>query len=142
MPLAKCVRCDKLFDKTDAPVCSACVPAEEADFELVRAYLAAHPETGAEAVGAATGVSVLCVLRMVDAGRIVNATTAAAVKCGRCGKPAISAAKKLCTRCLEDLNRELLNQRNQLKPERRKDVKIDQQVGIRQALDAKRDQSS
>ena len=142
MPLAKCVRCDKLFDKTALPVCNDCVPAEEADYETIRTFLADHPDSRAELVSEATGVSVLCVLRMVDEGRILNATKASAVKCGRCGAPAISAAKKLCTHCLEELNKELLKQRTQIKPGRRKDPLVNHHVGVRQTLDAKREQKN
>ncbi len=142
MPLAKCARCDKLFDKAAIQVCSECLAAEETDYETVRLYLAENPDTAADKVSEATGVDVLCVLRMVDSGRIVNAANAANVKCGRCGAPAICAAKRLCTQCLESLNQELLKQRNQVKATRRKDVQIGQHASARRTLDSKREQSN
>ncbi len=137
MPLAKCVRCETLFNKSAAPVCGSCLPAEEADHETVRNYLADHPNSSAEMVGEATGVDLKCVLRMVDEGLVTNTTSVGMAKCGRCGAPAISLTKKLCTTCLEDLNRQIAKQRSRAQIESPKKVQVGQYVGVRQTLDSK-----
>jgi len=138
MPLAKCVRCEKLFDKKDKSVCPACQPDEETDYELVRECLAENPDFSAEAVAEATGVSVNCVSRMIDEGLIVNTAALGEIKCGRCGAPAISASKKLCHGCLEKMNQNVAKQRTQLELARKKSVQIGEYAGVRETIEAKR----
>lgn len=88
-------------------MCAKCVDDEEADYEAVRAYLEEHPSRSAAAVARATDVAESCVLRFVAEGRIKNVTTREAIKCGRCGAPAISTSKRLCEGCLNKLNQQL-----------------------------------
>lgn len=105
MPLAKCVRCDKLFDRAQVPVCSACAPDEEHDRERVRDALTKHGTLNAEEICEITGVDRRCVERMLDEGVIADQKRSAEFKCGHCGKPAISAAKRVCQACLAKMNR-------------------------------------
>ena len=105
MPLAKCVRCDKLFDRVKIPVCKACAPDEENDRELVRDALLKHGTLNAEEICELTGVDRSCVERMLEEGVIADQTTSAEFKCGQCGRPAISAAKRICQSCLAKMNR-------------------------------------
>jgi predicted amidophosphoribosyltransferase len=107
MPLASCPRCEKLFERQDAEVCPACRPDEEADSEKVRDLVEAQPGLSAEAVSEETGVGVDVVLRLIDQGRIANVAVSGEVVCGRCGAPAISTAKRLCQKCLSEMNIEL-----------------------------------
>ena len=44
MPLTKCVRCDKLFNKTANPICPQCVPTEDEDHQLVRDCMEENPD--------------------------------------------------------------------------------------------------
>ena len=105
MPLAKCVRCAKLFDRAQILVCSACAPDEERDRELVRDALTKHGKLNAEEICELTGVDRKCVERMLDEGVIADQKTSSEFKCGHCGKPAISAAKRICQACLAKMNR-------------------------------------
>ena len=136
MPLAKCPRCDKLFDKSGNAVCASCAPAEEADYEKVRECLHDHPEMSAEAISELTGVEMKCVLRMVDQGIVASSASVAMTKCGRCGAPAISASKKLCTKCLDELNREMSQQRKSLQSSPRK-PQPGESLSVRRALESR-----
>lgn len=138
MPLTKCERCEKLFDKVKGVVCPACTPAEESDYELIRECLTDNPDLNAEAMSELTGVAVSCVLRMVDSGQISHAEYSATVKCGRCGEPAISATKKLCHGCLEKMNQKIAKQRKSVELNRKKNVEIGQYGGISETIQAKR----
>lgn len=140
MPLAKCPRCEKLFDKSSTAVCLSCAPAEDADYEKVRESLRGSPELHADAISELTGVDVKCVLRMVEQGIVASSASVANTKCGRCGAPAISVAKKLCNKCLEDLNHQMVQQRNQLKAAPRKAVSDGQHMSVRHALEVRHDE--
>lgn len=84
MPLTKCVRCDKLFNKTANPICPQCVPTEDEDHQLVRDCMEENPEVNAEMVSEMTGVDINCVLRMIDSGSISAVSlTGESVKCGQ-----------------------------------------------------------
>ena len=107
MPLSKCPRCEELFDKTTSLVCVGCVEDEERDHETVRDLISEHSELSAEGVAELSGVDLKCVLRMLDTGKIASIQLGEEVECGRCGAPAISAAKRLCESCLEKLNQEM-----------------------------------
>lgn len=142
MPLSKCPRCEKLFDKTSTAVCSKCREDEEADFDLIRSTLDDSPELNAEQVAEVSGVAIDCVLRMLDTGLISNITLneGETFKCGRCGAPAISATKKLCQPCLEKLNQEMAESRRKVQLGDRKQVQLGEYSagGVRQQLDEKR----
>jgi len=106
MALAKCPRCEKLFSKIRAGVCPACEPLEESDYEKVRNVLAGDSGLNAEQLAVTAEVSIECVLRMLADGCIESGSEADAVRCGRCGRPAISASKRLCESCLTKLDQE------------------------------------
>jgi len=142
MPLAKCDRCDTLFDKIKTPICLGCMPEEEAEYELVRDKLVRHPDVSAERLAELAEVEVKVVKRMLDAGLISSSVSAGEVSCGRCGAPAISHAKKLCDSCLDDLNRGVSKQREQLAMAVRNDGGgggiAGDFVSVRQMIDRKR----
>ncbi len=142
MPLSKCPRCEKLFDKVNTVVCPKCREDEDADFDLIRTTLEESPDLNAEQVAEVSGVSIDCVLRMLDTGLIANIalSEAEAFKCGRCGAPAISATKKLCQTCLEKLNQEVSSSRKKLKLGDKKDVQLGDfsRGGVREQMDNKR----
>lgn len=142
MPLARCPRCDKLFEKVAFPVCIKCIPAEEADYELVRDCLKDNPEMNTETISKTINVPVACIMRMLEQGLIVNEASVGISKCGRCGAPAISATKKLCNRCLEEMNRDVAKQRHLAQAHRRKEVKVGEFSTVREAMDSKRGETS
>lgn len=104
--LSKCPRCRKLFTKSNSAVCQVCQPKEDADYELIMEVLTKTPGLGVEGLAAKAGVTVSCVLRMLDSGRIAANEVNEAVKCGRCGRPAISKSKRLCQACLVKMDQE------------------------------------
>lgn len=126
MPLTKCPRCDKLFNKEASPVCTACQESEDTDHDLIRDTLEENPDLNAEQVSELTGVGIDCVLRMIDEGKIVAASAGELeeIKCGRCGKPAISATKRLCQACLDKLNQEVAAAQKSIKLGDKKDVEV------------------
>ena len=139
MPLAKCIRCDNLFDKMKHPVCAACLPDEESDYEKVREIVDEHPDLSAEAVAELADVGLQVVMRMLDQGLVTNTSLAgAATTCGRCGAPAISASKKLCHACLEKLNQNVLKKKREVTIDKKKKVEIGGASTVREMIEQKR----
>lgn len=138
MALAKCSRCETLFNKMSASVCPQCIEDEEDDFETIRTCLQENPDISAEAVSKLSGVDLKCVLRMLDQDLISNVSVSGPVKCGQCGAPAISHAKRLCQACLEKLNRKMVEARNAIHLEQRKQAEVGEYMNVRQELDLKR----
>ena len=141
MPLTKCARCKKLFNKIELPVCRDCQADEEADQEKVRKLLEEHPNVSAEEASEMSGVDVECILRMLDSGRLTNTTMFQGVTCGRCGAPAISFAKRLCNACLDKLNAEIAKEQMSVKLPEKREARIGSHGstgGIRQTLEQKR----
>lgn len=139
MPLTKCPRCESLFDKVSFPVCRGCAEDEERDYEIVRDAVQDHPDLNAEGVAELTGVDLKCVMRMLDAGRIANIQIGMKVECGRCGKPAISMAKRLCQSCLDKLNREMMETKQKIRLNApKKNVEIGGYTTVRDEIDKKR----
>ena len=104
--LAKCARCSKLFNKIVSEVCNNCQPDEDTDFSRIQDVLSRVQRLNAEEVAEEAGVGIECVLRMLREGRIDNVNQESSATCGRCGAPAISMSKRLCQRCLMNLDRE------------------------------------
>ena len=126
MDFAKCVRCGKAFNKVRSPVCPACTPEEDADFTKIRDALSNNPHLSVKELAEAAGVTLACVLRMIDDGQLVEEEVVNEIKCGRCGKPAMTAAKRLCLECLMELERDVAANVGEIreKLEAKKDVLI------------------
>ena len=104
-----------MFDKSETFVCPACVASEQADYERVRNALQKDPEVSAELISDATGVSLACVMRMIDSERIAMAEGGVDVRCGQCGARAISVSKKLCEACLAKLEQKIARETRKIK---------------------------
>jgi len=104
--LAKCARCERLFTKVVSDVCTFCQPAEDADYNRIHEVISRTHGLNAIQVAEEAEVSVECVYRMLREGRIDNVESEEKSKCGRCGAPAISVTKRLCQKCLMNLDRE------------------------------------
>jgi predicted amidophosphoribosyltransferase len=117
MPLASCPRCAKMYQKIESQtVCPDCTEAENKDQDAILDFVASNPGCKPAEVAAATGVPMSSVLRAIDMHRITEMDKATeGVKCGRCGAPAISLAKKLCEKCLAKLNDELAREKASIK---------------------------
>lgn len=138
MPLAKCKRCETLFDKHEDPICADCEPLERADHEIVREYLIENPNATAEQISGNTDVGLKSVLRLIDSGAIasVNLSNARA-QCGQCGAPAISLSKRLCTACLDKLEKKMLEVQRTIQQTHESNQSADT-VRVRDVLDDKR----
>lgn len=134
MPLQKCARCDKLFFKVDTPICDGCQPEEDSDYARIRDALAQHPQLDAKSLAQTADVALECVLRMLREGRIESAESLGDAKCGRCGAPAISASKRLCDKCLFELDRECAEAVREMQ----KNLGATSTNDVRRAVDAKR----
>ncbi|MCC6152615.1 MAG: hypothetical protein IT367_02595 [Candidatus Hydrogenedentes bacterium] len=124
MALASCSKCKKLFQKVRKSICPACEAEEEDSYEVVRAYLSEHPGVNAEQVAEGTGVPIETVLRFIEEGRVEAAGAVSNVRCGQCGKPAISPTKRLCEACLAKLNVQLAKQQSKIRLPEKKDVDV------------------
>jgi len=122
--LSTCPRCEKLFNKGDAVVCSSCLPVEEDDYERVRQTLQESPELSAENVAEAAEIDLACILRFLHEGRIETTAANSTVVCGRCGASGISLSKRLCESCLQKLNAELTSQQGQINLTKKKRVEV------------------
>ena len=140
MPLSKCPRCEKIFDKSNFPVCNGCREAEEADYTLVRDTIAANSDLTAEEVSEECGVDLVVVKRMLDTGKVKLVFPGdLSVTCGRCGAPAISASKKLCQGCLDALNRDVAMAQKDIRLAGKKKVETGAfSDNVRKSLDDKR----
>lgn len=107
MPLSSCVRCKKIFNKTDSPVCVDCQPEEDGDRKKVEELVAQDSSLTVEQVSKLAEVEVAVVSRMMKEGAVATVAVGS-VTCGRCGAPAISVTKRLCQSCLDKLNAEML----------------------------------
>lgn len=137
MPLAKCARCGKMFDKQSSVVCLKCQPDEDADYDKIRRVLDETPNLSSEQVSATAGVALAVVLRMLDEG-FLTSTLSGQVKCGRCGAPAISASKKLCQACLEKLNAQVAAAQSKIKLPDKKPADVNEYSNVRKLLQEKR----
>lgn len=133
--IAKCARCSTTFVKFKAPVCENCVDDEEADFTRISDALVENPDQNAEVIAQLANVSTACVLRMLDRGLIATEQIAPDVKCGRCGKPAISLAKKLCQSCLIKLDQNFMSEISHAK---RAQTDFDPTSSVHDIIDTKR----
>lgn len=158
MPLASCVRCNKMFNKVEYPVCPACMPEEEADLEKIRNVLAEHSgqseteadhdkvravlannsDLSAEEVSEMAEVNLSVVHRMVEEGLVIQLSAADKAYCGKCGAPAISMSKRLCPACLAKLSTEVNRARSEIKLEEQKPPAIGHIGSVRETLEKKR----
>jgi len=106
MGLEKCARCGKLYGRIHSLICPKCQPAEDIDFSKIHNVIRRNEGLKATEIAEAAGVELDCVMRMLGEGRLRFEVTNEKPTCGRCGEPAISMAKRLCERCLAELDRE------------------------------------
>ena len=135
MALAKCPRCDIMFNKLNSAVCPKCLPEEEEEYDKIRDIISGNEEWTAEALAETAGVQHSVVLRMLEQGIIANISIES-IRCGRCGAPAISASKKLCQECLGDLDKQMAAAARSIKSALAAGSKGAESV--RSALDSKR----
>ena len=138
MSLAKCVRCKKMFNKIKTPVCPSCVPKEEAEFDIIRSTLRDNPDMNIQGISKLSGVDEDVIQRMLKEGLISSSALNESTKCGMCGQPAISAAKKLCQACLDKLNTEVTKAQASVRLGSKKDAEAGEFLNVRQALSDKR----
>lgn len=137
MPLATCVRCNRMFNKVKDSVCPGCMPAEEKDREKIHLVLAEHNELKPEEVADLADVDLSVVARMVAEGYVSQLGALERPLCGKCGAPAISMSKKLCQPCLDRLNTEASRAQAKIKLGRRKEPVINT-INARTTFEEKR----
>jgi ribosomal protein L37E len=123
-----------MYDSTTGSVCPKCVAAEEDDYEKVRAVLEQNQNLSAEQVSEESEVALETVLRLLESGRIA-AAPAESLKCGRCGKPAISFSKKLCEKCLHELNTRIMKEQSKIKLPKAKKAQVGTAMNVRKWQD-------
>lgn len=115
LKIAKCARCNEIFLQILSQVCEACLDDEEGDYSKIRDVLSRKADVGIEEVAQASGVTISCVLRMLDVGLITNEGVGNPARCGQCGEPAISISQRLCQTCLIALDQRLSQQLAELR---------------------------
>lgn len=138
MPLATCVRCNKMFNKVQFPVCQSCQPAESEDQEKIFLVLEQDEHLTPEEVSEKAGVELSVVLRMVDEGFVSQIRGDEKVVCGKCGAPAISMSKKLCQACLDKLNAEVSKAQAKIRLDKKKPPQVGEFINARKAFELKR----
>lgn len=136
--IAKCDRCDKVFNMVSAPVCNKCLADEEEDYEKVKEILEEKPNLNAEQLAESAGVQIKVVLRMMKDGTITSVDLGEAVKCGKCGAAAISLSKRLCQSCLDKLDAQVMRAQSKMKLGRKKDAQVGQFLSTREQFENKR----
>ncbi|MCX8064446.1 MAG: hypothetical protein N3G21_04660 [Candidatus Hydrogenedentes bacterium] len=139
MALAKCPRCNKIFDRISQSqylVCRECEEEERCDFEKIRDLLQKEGNLNALQISEMLNISVDVILRMVEQGLIEKEEQKNSVYCGRCGKPAISRSKRLCEACLVDLQRECVRaiqelKRSMIEKAKRNELDVPEKVDIK-----------
>ena len=139
MGFEECPRCNLVFQKVRSAVCPRCLEDEDKDYDKIRETLSHSPDLNAEQISELAEVEVEVVLRMVEEGFISNIELAEAAKCGMCGAPAISLAKKLCQACLEKLDTQVAKAQSKITLGDRKNVEVGEvMMNVRKTLDGKR----
>lgn len=115
LKIAKCARCSVLFVRIRGEVCHSCVEAEEADYLAIKEVLRENDDLNVTEVAKQAEVTEACVLRMLEQGLIVNEQVDNEVKCGKCGRPAISTQQRLCGTCLTSLDQTFYSEINEAK---------------------------
>jgi ribosomal protein L37E len=133
-PLVKCPRCGTLYPKARLAVCKACSFFEEQDYSKVRDSMLENGLGTSEEVAQTAGVEVGVVLRMIEVGMISLDRPDEQVPCGRCGKPAISKSKRLCQKCMMQLDVALGAEKRKVATE----VDRAREATAREMLEAKR----
>ena len=138
MPLATCLRCNKMFNKVQSSVCLSCQPDEDADHERVREVLDEEMDLKPDELAEKAGVDIAVVRRMVQDGLVVQVSALEPPVCGKCGAPAISHSKKLCQGCLDKLNAEVSKAQANIKLSQRKPPQVGGFLNAREAFERKR----
>lgn len=113
MTIAQCPRCGKVYSRVRTGVCFSCLPAEDEDYNKVHEAMIELHEASVEEISEVSGVGREVVMRMLEQDLISNVSSKA-FECGRCGGRAISASKKLCQKCLSELDQQVVAARRAL----------------------------
>ncbi|KPV42981.1 hypothetical protein [Alicyclobacillus ferrooxydans] len=105
MPIARCKRCQRIFNKTRRDICPTCIAAEDDAFQIVRGYLKEHPDSDMDELTVGTAVQSEVVIGLIQDGRLIprdnpNLT----YPCARCGKP--TQAGHYCAKCTKEIMQE------------------------------------
>ena len=104
MDIRNCKRCGKVFSYRGLAICNSCIIQDDEDFNLVREYIIAHPNSSTVEVSEATGVNVKTISRFLREGRLdsdhIN-TSDSEVTCEKCGKNIGSG--RYCDVCLNEM---------------------------------------
>ncbi len=109
MDIRNCKRCGKVFNSAGSAVCNECNQQEQEDFEKIREYLFAHPNSTTIEVTNATGVDPKVISRLLKQGRLladnIQIADADELKCEKCGQP-ISKGR-FCEKCTGEMKNQL-----------------------------------
>jgi len=98
MEIAKCLRCEKLFNQVRLPVCPECEKVEDREIFEVQRYLRDNPNSSLEEVSDALHIYLEDISRWIEEARLhVEVTSNAALKCAMCGR-AITTGR-ICGLC-------------------------------------------
>jgi len=100
-----CKECGRIFNASKPGVCQKCRAKEIDALALVTDSLRDEPGQSVEELSENTGVDEKLIMKFIREGRITSGAIIGTVPCGRCGKPALSLAVRLCPKCSADLQK-------------------------------------
>ena len=108
MDVRNCKRCGKVYNYNGSAVCATCVKEEQDDFEKVRDYLFAHPNSTTLQVSQDTGIDVKVISRFLKEGRLLSDDMALSedeeLKCEKCGQSIKTG--RFCEQCVQSMKNE------------------------------------
>jgi flagellar operon protein (TIGR03826 family) len=109
MDIRNCKRCGKVFNYVGvASVCAECAQREQEDFQKVREYLFAHPNSTTLEVTKATGIDPKVISRLLKEGRLladnIQISDSEELRCEKCGQ-AIGKGR-FCEKCVSEMKNE------------------------------------
>ncbi|WP_066192259.1 MULTISPECIES: TIGR03826 family flagellar region protein [Gracilibacillus] len=106
--LANCIKCDKIFIKTNKTICPDCIQKEEKQFQLVYQFLKKRTNRQATIpeIAEGTGVEEKVILQFVQEKRL-NPVHFPNLNypCERCGQPIVTGT--ICTSCQTELKEDI-----------------------------------
>lgn len=126
--IKNCPMCGRLFSDTGTHVCQSCYrKVQEKEMEVVN-YVRDNPGATVSDIMEATEAPDSMIKRMIREGRFEQIGVKMSYPCEKCGAPIISG--KLCSRCQENMHKELQKQASAIVAARQKAQKSGQSRGM------------
>lgn len=117
--VANCLKCKKIFNKINVPICPDCIKKEEELFDEVRLLIKDNPLIDIDKVIEDTGVTKRKLIKWIKEDKLVLELHGAdALSCSKCGKPLTHG--KICKKCANRMQETVNIISNSMKKEKPK----------------------